>query len=76
MTDYTVKGDPYKLKNRENHEYRVKLINEQGETVDQWDSQAQTANGKQFLSKKEAENAIENIREDVENGDVEAWFNV
>ena len=56
------------------HEYRVTLVNEQGEAIEEWDSLNECFNGAQFLDKQDCENAIKNIRHAVASGDAKEWF--
>jgi len=57
------------------YEYTVKLLNDEGNVVDEWDSLVECYNGAQRLTMEEAEKAIEEIRRDVEErGCPERWF--
>jgi len=60
------------------YEYEVYLENENGEVVSKWDSQSETYNGvkDQRLSEREAKEAIDEIKEDInEKGkNPELWF--
>lgn len=56
-------------------EYVVTLVDQQtGEIIDRWSSALETDNGVQKLSKKQALNAINEIRNDVEEGRLDQWF--
>lgn len=60
-------------------EYEVFLENENGEVIDEWDSIIETYNGVkgQRLSEKKAQEAIDEIMEDVnENNEADMWFRV
>jgi hypothetical protein len=62
------------------YEYEVFLENEKGVVISEWDSKVETYNGVkgQRLSEKSAREAIEEIKEDInEKGeDPSYWFNV
>jgi len=62
------------------YEYRVFLQDSTGEIVDMWNSKVETYNGVkgQRLSEKEAREAIDEIKEDInEKGEnPSCWFNV
>lgn len=66
--DYTDDEDWY--------EYRVQLVNQGGEIVDEWDSLGETYNGVpgQRLSKDKAEESLQEIRQDVRKGNADMWF--
>lgn len=72
---YTVEGRIYYKESASSWEYRVFLY-EDGSLVDSWDSFVETFNNVQTLTKEQAENAIEEITNDVHSGDAHHWFDV
>lgn len=74
---YTVESEVYRP-SPDTHpnwfEYRVMLLCD-GQPIDRWDSAMETYNGIQKLSRGQAERAIREIEEDVEQeGNVDEWF--
>lgn len=78
MVEYTIDYEVYSVSERYGsededwYEYEVTL-NKNGEEVDRWDSYGETYNGVkgQRLSKKEAKDAAEEIKEDIEENGTE-----
>lgn len=84
MTEYDATGTVYQVaehipgeEDEDWYEYRVFLF--RGETlVDEWDSLAETYNGVkgQRLDYREAQAAVEEVIEGVQEGNAENWFNI
>jgi len=60
------------------YEYIVSLYDDQQNLLDEWNSRLETYNGikGQRLTKKKAEEAVEEIKEDVAAGEAPAWFDL
>lgn len=60
------------------YEYKVALLDKNGEVIDMWDSIEETYNGVQKLTKQEAIDAVKDIirdcKEDVHN--CKGWFKI
>lgn len=60
------------------YEYRVRLLDDENCVIDEWDSLFETYNGVkgQRLRREAARNAVREIRDDVENGEADSWFDI
>jgi len=81
--EYFVRGWAYRVgsiydfaaDNETWYEYRVELRDrETGEEVDSWDSLLECYNGRQKCTHDGAVEAIQEITEDVRNGEADYWF--
>lgn len=77
-TIYAVSTRRPRVDDDEWFEYKIALEDEAGRVVDKWDSMAECyiPNRGQRLTKSKAESAVAEIREDVENGNSDAWFDL
>lgn len=58
-------------------EYRATLIHKgTGQVVDEWDSRQNAIPSQYGLTRKDARDALVEIKEDVENGNADGWFRV
>jgi len=60
------------------YEYIVSLYDDQQNLLDEWNSRRETYNGvkSQRLTKKKAEEAAQEIKDDVAAGEASAWFDL
>lgn len=60
------------------HEYHVKLLDDSGKILDEWDSRHETYNGNegQRLSYGQADKAVKEITRGVNCGKESRWFNI
>lgn len=58
------------------HEYEARLMDDEGGIIDEWNSRLETYNGVhgQRLSRASAEEAVEEIKQDVKDGEADSWF--
>ena len=55
-------------------EYEVRLLDSDGDVVDEWDSLSETYNGVQQLTQSNAKKAVAEIAADVKAGKASLWF--
>ena len=66
------------VEDEEWYEYIVSLYEDQQNLLDEWNSRRETYNGikGQRLTKKKAEEAVEEIEDDVAAGEAPSWFDL